>query len=293
MIKGIDLKVRECLCCVLLKFPRWMGNSNELWEDEKAKRIDFNCSFLLDGRRKERERNLSSGNFWTSIDWNSTFKLESWASKTINSGQTFQYLMHSLCVFFLSPPFPSCPLFFHHHLHRAVVLSGALEKFIQKIIPWKHCYACNTTTDTAEKSEVHEKIESPKPSRCNFACHAIQIQLLERAVSAATKKITKTKLQIATKKERMKGHVSSGMGKKTAKKVKVSALKVVATSFRRFHFLCCISHKITCISDSPWLHVFLNARKKEPAMRTTTNATQMHSQHWRIFGEHLKTSICV
>lgn len=133
---------------------------------------------------------------------------------------------------FLSSSSPSC-----------CCAQWSFRKIHTKVSHGKPCYACNTTTDIAEKNEVHEKIESPKPSRCNFACHAIQIRLLERAVSAATKKITKTKLQIATKKrERKKGHASSGMGKKTAKKVKVSALKVVATSFRRFHFLCVAFH---------------------------------------------------
>lgn len=144
-------------------------------------------------QKSKRERNSSSGNFWTSIDWNFTFKLESWASKTINSGRTFQCLMHSLCVFFLSSPFPSCPLFFHHHLHRAVVLSGALEKFIQKY-PME-----NLAMHATRQQILPKKVKYTRKLRVRSPLDAIS--------SAATKKITKTKLQIATKKrERKKGH---------------------------------------------------------------------------------------
>lgn len=206
------------------------NSSNELWaeENEKAKRINFNCS--------QETRNSTQGI--------SEFLLIEilHSGKTINNNSaTFLRLMHSLCAIFvlrfsflfsllhlLSLPFLS------PSSHRCCAQWSFRKKY--KIsMKLKYCYACKTAKHSRK---------SPKPSRCNFACHAIQIR-------RCNEENNKNELQTATKIRRRKTTKTQKKYKNKIKKTKKTENCSKSCSDKFSSFVLCISYIITWISNSP------------------------------------------
>lgn len=114
--------------------------------------------------------------------------------------------------------------------------------------------------------------ESPKPSRCNFAWHAIQIDTAQ-----ATKKITKTKLQTATKRRERKATRRKSQNELCSKSC---SDKFSSFRFAAFHIYNHINFEFSMVPQkktlsSSWLLFFLLPKNQQwelRLMRSSRNA---------------------